>query len=61
MTQPAKEVPQAEVSLKYMAWNVKQMDANLKRVADSVAELVEMMKHRGAMPVSKMKQEEIPF
>ena len=29
-----KETPPAEVSLKYMAWNVKEISENLKKLTD---------------------------
>ncbi len=60
MTTPAKEVPQAELSLKYMAWNVKQIDVNIKRIADSLDQLVDAVK-RASADSPAFKQGEIPF
>lgn len=39
-----KQFPPIEQSIKYMAWNVKQMDANLKRIADAVEMMVQTMR-----------------
>lgn len=38
-----KQLPPLEQSIKYMAWNVKQMDVNLKRIADAVEMIVQRM------------------
>lgn len=38
-----KQLPPLEQSIKYMAWNVKQMDVNLKRIADAVEMMVQRM------------------
>jgi len=60
MTAPTKEVPPVELSVKYMAWNVKQIDVNIKRIADSLDQLVEAVKKVSASS-SAFKQTEIPF
>jgi len=46
--------------MKYMAWNVKQMDENIKKIANCMAELIEMMKNQRRSSSSSV-QEEMPF
>ena len=41
-----REVPPIELSAKYMAWNVKQIDEHLKKISVSIDELVQIMKQR---------------
>ncbi len=66
-TRQSTPPPSAEVSLKYMAWNVKQMDANLKRIADAVEMIVQTMKIAAPSGYDSRKappdyvQGEIPF
>jgi len=52
--------PSVEQSMKYMAWNVKQMDENIKKIANCMAELIEMMKNQRRSSSSSV-QEEMPF
>lgn len=52
-----KEVPSAELSLKYMAWNIKSIDESLKKIAASL----EKFEATGQKHASKVRSEEIPF
>ncbi len=38
-----KEIPESKVSLKYMAWNVKQMDETFKKIEAHLANIVRLM------------------
>ncbi len=59
--------PPVEQSMKYMAWNVKQMDVNLKRIADAVEVIAQAMKIAAPSGYDSRKappdyvQGEIPF
>lgn len=55
-----KPAPPVEQSMKYMAWNVKQIDANVKRIADSLEMIVQGMK-RPELKSQGFVQGEIPF
>ncbi len=55
-----KPAPPVEQSMKYMAWNVKQIDANVKRIADSLEMIVQGMR-RPQGKSSEFVQGEIPF
>ena len=39
------DIPPTELSLKYMAWNIKCMDANMKIIAESMQEIVRLLKN----------------
>lgn len=45
------DVPPSELSLKYMAWNVKQMDANIKLIAEALQQIVSILKNGASKDV----------
>lgn len=45
------DIPPTELSLKYMAWNVKQMDANIKLIAEALQEIVRLLKNGASKDV----------
>jgi hypothetical protein len=55
-----KPTPPLDLSVKYMAWNIKQMDVNIKRIADSLEMIVQEMKSRDRKSPAYV-QGEIPF
>jgi hypothetical protein len=56
----SKATPPVELSVKYMAWNVKQIDANVKRIADSLEMIVQEIKSRNKNPPAFV-QGDLPF
>lgn len=62
-----KEIPRAELSLKYMAWDVKQIAKNLEKLVTSMDNYFTHLRDEAvakANPVKKIdkyNQEEIPF
>lgn len=59
-----KATPPVELSVKYMAWNIKQMDANLKRIADAVEMIMQDMRasrHYVSKDSAPLKQMDLPF
>lgn len=59
-----KEVQPPEVSLKYMAWNIKEMSESIKRMADMLTVfMVDVQKHQPP-PYEKdrtAKEQTLPF
>jgi hypothetical protein len=39
------DIPPTELSMKYIAWNIKQIDINIKRMADAFEEIVRLLKN----------------
>lgn len=62
-----KDVPRAELSLKYMAWNIKEMSENTKKIAaaiEGIAHIIRDISEKKAGNVGKgpsFSQEELPF
>lgn len=55
-----KECAPVERSVKYMAWNIKQMDEHLKGIAISLKELVEIMRKPNQIKITG-PGDETPF
>ena len=60
--QEQKEVPKSEVSLKYMAWNVKEISEQMKRLV-TIMESISTSMRSSAMHKMNVgeKEDEIPF
>lgn len=62
-----KEIPRAELSLKYIAWDVKQLSKNVEKLVNSLDGYFTYLREQAvakAAPVKKAEkyhQEEIPF
>ncbi len=58
---PQKELPKSELSLKFIAWDVKQIGENLNKINESllkITELVALLIHNKA---TNPKDDQIPF
>lgn len=59
-----KEIPSTELSLKYMAWNVKEISENVKILTNYIGQYIEMAKQnseRRENTLKKASDQEIPF
>ena len=59
-----KEIPSTELSLKYMAWNVKEISENIKILTNYIGQYIEMAKRNSERRENTLKQasdQEIPF
>lgn len=59
-----KEIPSTELSLKYMAWNVKEISENIKILTNYIGQYIEMAKQnseRRENTLKKASDQEIPF
>lgn len=62
-----KEIPRAELSLKYMAWDVKQLSKNVEKLVNMADSYFTFLREEAAKKASpekkaaKYSQEEIPF
>jgi hypothetical protein len=52
-----KKIPPAELSLKYMAWDVKQMGKQIEKIADIMSRFLQNPPQGPLNP----QQEEMPF
>lgn len=57
-----KEAPPVEVSLKYMAWNIKEMSENVKKITMCLEQYFGDLKNQEPhKPVSKAYNDTTPF
>ena len=59
-----KEIQSTELSLKYMAWNVKEISENIKILTNYIGQYIEMAKRnseRRENTLKKASDQEIPF
>jgi hypothetical protein len=59
--QEQKPVPPVELSLKYIAWNIKEMSESQKTMALAIKMLAEAMIKQKNQPTSMPRQDDFPF
>jgi len=50
MSEQKKEIPPTEVSLKYMAWNIKEISENIKKMTEILSVFVQKTPPSDNMP-----------